>query len=95
MNSTPAVSRARRIAKSFAVVNAVSLSFSSARRIVATLKAEAAASSSVAYFLSIIRDAAPKKILWIGDRITDVHKNRGTVFTLRAAPVLKYCGART
>jgi hypothetical protein len=36
-----------------------------------------------------------KKILWIGDRIIDVHKNRGTVFTLQAAPALKCCGART
>ena len=32
MNSTPAPSKARRIAKSFAAVNAVTLSFNSARR---------------------------------------------------------------
>jgi hypothetical protein len=37
MNSTPADSNARRIAKSLALVSAVWFSFSSARRMVATL----------------------------------------------------------
>ena len=46
MNSTPADSRARRIARSLAIVNEVSLSLSSARRTVATLRADTSASSS-------------------------------------------------
>jgi hypothetical protein len=46
MNSTPADSNARRIAKSLALVSAVSFSFSSARRMVVTLSADAAARSS-------------------------------------------------
>jgi len=39
MNSTPAASKARRTAKSFAFVNDVLPSFNSARRMVAMLKA--------------------------------------------------------
>jgi hypothetical protein len=46
MNPTPADSNARRIAKSLALVSAVWFSFSSARRMVATLSADAAARSS-------------------------------------------------
>jgi 2-hydroxychromene-2-carboxylate isomerase len=52
MNSTPADSNARRIAKSLALVSAVWFSFSSARRMVATLSADAAAAehgAAVAY----------------------------------------------
>jgi hypothetical protein len=46
MNSTPPTSKARRTAKSFAVVIDVSLSASSARRIVATPTADSRARSS-------------------------------------------------
>jgi len=46
MNSTPAASKARRTAKSFAVVIDVSSSVSSARRIVVTLRAVSRARSS-------------------------------------------------
>jgi len=46
MNSTPAASKARRTAKSFAVVMDVSSSVSSARRIVVTLRAVSRARSS-------------------------------------------------
>jgi KUP system potassium uptake protein len=46
MNSTPADSKARRIAKSLALVSVVWFFFNSARRTVATLRADAAASSS-------------------------------------------------
>jgi hypothetical protein len=55
MNSTPADSNARRIAKSLALVSAVRFSFNSARRMVATLSADAAARSSV---VQCIRDRA-------------------------------------
>jgi Prolyl oligopeptidase family len=55
MNSTPADSNARRIAKSLALVSAVWFSVSSARRMVATLSADAAARSSA---VQRIRDRA-------------------------------------
>src|SRR5882762_7683142 len=46
MNSTPAVSRARRTAKLFETVIAVTSAINSARRMVATLKVECLARSS-------------------------------------------------
>jgi hypothetical protein len=64
MNSTPAASRARRIAKSFAVVSEVSLSFNSARRIVATLRADAVASSSAVHGKF---EAVSDFIAWVAD----------------------------
>ena len=52
MNSTPAASKARRTAKSLAVVIDVSSSVSSARRIVVTLRAVSRARSSAVHRMS-------------------------------------------